>query len=309
MTTYIVSRLAQSIFVILGVTFVTFALMFLSGDPTALLVRENLSKEEIATFRHEMGFDEPWPVQYVKYLGRAIEGDFGKSFRYRRSVTALLVERMPATLLLAGSALLLAILIPIPLGVIAATHAGKWPDGAAMLFAVGGQAMPSFWLGIIVILVFGLRLRALPISGMGAGWDILPHLVLPAVTLSTYSIARNARLIRSGLLEVLGQDYIRTARAKGLSETIVVYRHALRNSLLSIVSIMGLEVGFLLGGAIVTETIFAWPGMGRLTIEAIQNKDIFLVQGAVTFMAIIFVIVNLAVDLLYTVIDPRIRYR
>lgn len=306
---YIASRLGQSIFVILGVTFVTFALMFLSGDPTALLVRENLSKAEIEAFRHEMGFDKPWPVQYAQYLGRAVQGDFGKSFRFRRPVTSVLLERLPATLLLAGAALLLAITVPIPLGIIAATHAGKWPDGLAMLFAVAGQALPSFWLGILVILIIGLRFRLLPISGMGTGWDILPHLVLPAVTLATYSIARNARLIRSGLLDVLGQDYVRTARAKGLRENTVVYRHALRNSLLSVISIMGLEVGFLLGGAIVTETIFAWPGMGRLTIDAINNKDIFLVQGAVTFLAIIFVLINLLVDLIYTIVDPRIRIR
>lgn len=306
---YIASRLGQSIFVILGVTFVTFALMFLSGDPTALLVRENLSKAEIEAFRHEMGFDKPWPVQYAQYLGRAVQGDFGKSFRFRRPVTSVLLERLPATLLLAGAALLLAITVPIPLGIIAATHSGRWPDGLAMLFAVGGQALPSFWLGILVILIFGLRFRLLPISGMGTGWDILPHLVLPAVTLATYSIARNARLIRSGLLDVLGQDYVRTARAKGLPERTVVYRHALRNSLLSVISIMGLEVGFLLGGAIVTETIFAWPGMGRLTIDAINNKDIFLVQGAVTFLAIIFVLINLTVDLIYTIVDPRIRIR
>lgn len=306
---YIASRLGQSIFVILGVTFVTFALMFLSGDPTALLVRENLSKAEIEAFRHEMGFDKPWPVQYAQYLGRAVQGDFGKSFRFRRPVTSVLLERLPATLLLAGAALLLAITVPIPLGIIAATHSGKWPDGLAMLFAVAGQALPSFWLGILVILIFGLRFRLLPISGMGTGWDIVPHLVLPAVTLATYSIARNARLIRSGLLDVLGQDYVRTARAKGLPERTVVYRHALRNSLLSVISIMGLEVGFLLGGAIVTETIFAWPGMGRLTIDAINNKDIFLVQGAVTFLAIIFVLINLSVDLIYTIVDPRIRIR
>lgn len=306
---YVASRLAQSVFVILGVTFVTFALMFLSGDPTALLVRENLSKQEIEAFRHEMGFDQPWPVQYVQYLGRAVQGDFGKSFRFRRPVTSILLERLPATLTLAGAALLLAILVPIPIGIFAATHAGKWPDGLAMIFAVGGQALPSFWLGILVILIFGLRLRILPISGMGTGWDVVPHLILPAITLATYSIARNTRLIRSGLLDVLGHDYVRTARAKGLRDNSVVYRHALRNSLLPIISIMGLEIGFLLGGAIVTETIFAWPGMGRLTIDAINNKDIFLVQGAVTFLAIIFVLVNLTVDLLYTVVDPRIRYR
>ena len=305
MFAYIASRLVQAILVILGVTFVTFALMYLSGDPAAVYADPNWTEQEIEAFRHEMGFDKPWPVQYANYIYKALQGDFGRSFRHRQPVLSLIVKRLPATLRLAFVAFLISIIVPLPLGIISAINRGRWPDITSMLFAIAGQSVPGFWLGIMLMLVFGLKLKILPISGM----ETPLHIVLPAVTLSTYSVARNARLVRSSLLEVLGEDYIRTARAKGLHERIVIYRHALRNSLLAVMSIVGLELGFLLGGAVITETVFAWPGLGRLTIQAIYGKDLPLVQGAVTFMAVIFVLVNLAVDLLYTVIDPRIRYR
>lgn len=305
MTGYIAGRLAQMVIVILGVTFVTFALMYLSGDPVLVFTGENWTQKEIEDFRREMGLDKPWIVQYVNYIFRAAQGDFGDSLRQRQPVLSLIIDRLPATLMLTSVALLISIIVPFPLGFISAINRGRWPDMMSMLFAVSGQSVPGFWLGIMLILVFGVKLRILPISGTGSAL----HLVLPAITLSTYSVARNARLVRSSLLEVIAEDYVRTARSKGLRERTVLWRHAFRNSLLAVTSVIGLELGYLLGGAVIVETIFAWPGLGRLTIQAINGKDIFLVQGAVIFMAIIFVIVNLGVDLLYTVLDPRIRYR
>ena len=305
MSQYIVGRLIQMVFVILGVTFITFALMYLSGDPALVYAQENWTAKEIEDFRQEMGFDKPWPVQYANYLIRAVQGDFGRSLRHRQPVFLLIKERLPATLRLGLVALVISIVIPFPLGVISAVNRGRWPDVSAMLFAVAGQSVPGFWLGIMLMLIVGLKLRLLPISGTGTA----AHMVLPALSMSTYSVARNARLVRSNLLEVLGEDYIRTARAKGLKERAVLWRHALRNSLLPVASMVGLQVGYLLGGSVITETIFAWPGLGRLTIQAIYGKDLLLVQGSVMMMAVIFVVVNLVVDLLYSVLDPRIRYK
>jgi peptide/nickel transport system permease protein len=304
MSGYVLGRLAQALVVILGVTFVTFSLMYLSGDPVAVLAGENWSQAEVDAFRREMGFDRPWLVQYRDFAVRAAQGDFGRSLRYRQPVFPLILERIPQTMLLASAALCLSILVAVPLGVVAATRRGTVADTVTMLVALVGQSMPGFWLGILIILIFGVRLRWLPVSGTGTLW----HLVMPALTLSAYSIARNARLVRSSLLDVLGRDYIRTARAKGLPEPRVVRRHALRNAMLAVTTIIGLELGFLLGGAVITETIFAWPGLGRLTIQAIYGKDLFLVQGAVMLMSVVFVLVNLAVDLLYSVLDPRVRY-
>lgn len=305
MFSYVVRRLLQSLVVVLGVTFVTFALMYVSGDPVAILAGEQWSRQEVDALRHELGFDRPWPIQYLGFLQGAVHGDLGMSFRHRQPVLPLILERLPATAVLAFSALTLGVGLALPLGVIAAVQRGRRADTAAILLALAGQSVPGFWLGIILIYVFGVKLRVLPISGMGTP----AHLILPAITLGAYSLARNSRLIRSAMLDVLGQDFVRTARAKGLHPRAVLLQHALRNSLLSFITIVGLELGFLLGGAVITEMVFAWPGLGRLTIQAIYGKDLFLVQGAVMFMAIVFVLVNVTVDVLYTLLDPRIRYQ
>ena len=301
---FLLRRALRAVLVVFGVTFATFAMMYLSGDPVYLYADPRASEADIEHLRKELGFDKPWPAHYVEFTSGILRGDLGTSLRYHEGVLDLLLARLPATLELTACALLLSVVIPLPLAIAAASFRGRWPDSVAMGLALLGQSVPSFWLGILLILLFGVKLRWLPISGMGG----ISHLVLPAVTLSTFAIARNARLLRSSLLEVLNLDYIRTARSKGLRETAVMYRHALKNSMLSVITVIGLQVGFLLGGSIIVETVFAWPGLGRLTIQAITGKDIPLVQGAVVFMALLFVLVNLLVDMSYTFFDPRIRY-
>ncbi len=304
MLKFVVARIVQSVFVVLGVTLVTFMLMFLAGDPVYLYADDRASAEEIAQLRRDLGFDRPWLVQYGNYVVGLAQGDLGRSLRYHAPVRDLILERLPATAQLALMALVIAVVAPVPLAIVAARNRGRWPDSLAMTLALVGQSLPNFWLGILLILLFGVHLRWLPISGSGTVW----HLVLPAITLSTFSAARNARLLRSSFLEVMSLDYIRTARSKGVSERRVFFGHALKNALLATVTVIGLDVGFLLGGSVIVETVFAWPGMGRLTIQAIYGKDLPLVQGAVTFMAFVFVLVNLAVDVAYTFLDPRVRY-
>ncbi|OGL59950.1 MAG: ABC transporter permease [Candidatus Tectomicrobia bacterium RIFCSPLOWO2_12_FULL_69_37] len=303
MGAYLVRRAVRAVLVIIGVSFISFAVLFLSGDPTDILVGEDWTREEVQRLRRDMGLDRPWIVQYARYAGRAVRGDFGESLRYRRPAFDLIAERLPATLELALVALLLSVILALPVGVLSAIHRGSLIDQGGMLFALVGQAMPVFWLGLMLILIFGVDLGWLPVSGRGT----LAHLTLPALALSTYSIARNTRVIRSSMLDVLGNEYITTARAKGLSEWIVVHLHALRNAMIPVVTIIGLEFGHLLGGAVIVETIFAWPGIGRLMIQAVYAKDFPLVQASVTITALIFVTLNFIVDLLYSVLDPRVR--
>jgi peptide/nickel transport system permease protein len=277
--------------------------MFLAGDPASAMVGEDWTREQVEAFRHQMGFDQPWYVQYGRFVGRAVRGDLGTSLRQHQPNLSLILDRMPATLELAAAAMLLSIVVAFPAGVISAARRHSWLDNAASLAAILGQSMPAFWLGIMLILIFGVGLRWTPVAGRGG----LDHLVLPALTLSAYPIARNARMVRSSMLEVLGQAYVTTARAKGLREIIVLIRHALRNALIPVVTLIGLEFGSLLGGAVITESIFAWPGVGRLTVQAIYGRDIPLVQAAVIVLAAIFVVINLVVDLCYMLLDPRIR--
>ncbi len=303
MGAYLFRRVVRAVVVVVGVSFISFAVLFLSGDPTDTMVGEDWTVEEVQSLRRDMGLDKPWLVQYALYVGRAVQGDFGESLRYRQPAFELIMERLPATLELAFVALVLSIVLAFPVGILSATQRGSPYDHGGMLLALLGQSMPVFWLGLMLILVFGVELRWLPISGR-SGWE---HLVLPAVALSTYSIARNARVVRSSMLEVLRHEYVKTARAKGLSEWVVVNVHALRNSMIPVVTIIGLEFGHLLGGAVIVETIFAWPGVGRLLIHAVYAKDFPLVQASVTITALMFVSVNLVVDLLYSVLDPRVR--
>ena len=305
MKSYLLRRLWQSLLVIFGVSVVVFLILHLTGDPAALMLPPDATAEDIAKFRHDMGFDDPVAVQYVRFLKGAVRGDFGQSIRHGEPAMGLVVERLPATFELAGAGLVIALALAIPAGIVSAVRRNTSIDYISTVVALLGQAMPTFWLGIMLILVFSVRLNWLPSSGRG---DV-EHLILPAITLGLFTTARITRLTRSGMLEVLGQDYIRTARAKGMGEPPVVWKHALKNAAIPIVTIVGIELGTLLGGSVITETIFAWPGVGRLSVQAIFNRDYPVVQSAVFLLASTFVIVNFLVDVVYTYLDPRIRIR
>jgi len=298
-----VSRLIQGVIVVIGITLITFLATFLTGDPAALMLGEGASTEEIAEFRSTMGFDRPLYVQYGEFLSKAVRGDFGQSLYYKRSNIELVMERLPNTVKLAAIALVFSLVAAIPLGILAARLHNTWGDTLIMLFGLIGQAMPSFWFGLMMMLLFSVRLRVLPVSGMGT-WK---NYVMPAIALSTFPLAQNLRMMRSSMLEVLGDDYIKTARSKGLSEVRVYCKHALKNSLKPVITQVGLQMGTFLGGAVVIETIFAWPGIGRLAVQAIQFKDFPLLQTVVAFLGIAFVLVNFLVDIVYSLIDPRVR--
>lgn len=300
---YVVRRLIQTVLVVLMVSALSYSFMYLSGDPAAVMAAPDWTREQVDQFRHQMGFDRPWYSQYADYLFSVLHGDFGVSLRQNQPTLKLVTDRLPATLQLAASAMILAIVLSLPIGVLSATRRRTIVDHGAMMFALLGQSIPGFWLGLMLVLVFAVGLRWLPVAGFGD----LAHLVLPATSLAMFSVARNARMVRSSMLEVLSQDYIRTARSKGLRPWTVLARHSLRNALIPVVTLIGLEFGTLLGGAVIIETVFAWPGVGRLMIQAIAGKDFPLVQAGVTILATTFVLINLATDLLYTVIDPRIR--
>ncbi len=305
MIVYLLRRLAQSVLVLLGVSFVVFFILYLTGDPALVLLPPDATAEDVREFRARMGFNDPFIVQYGRFLGGALRGDFGQSVRHGEPAFHLVLERLPATFELSGAALLIALMLAIPAGVVSAVRRNSVTDYVATVVALLGQSMPTFWLGIMLILIFSVQLNVLPSSGRGG----IEHLLLPAVTLGLFTTARITRLTRSGMLEVLNQDYIRTARAKGVSGPPVVWKHALKNAAIPIVTIVGIELGTLLGGSVITETIFAWPGVGRLSVQAIYNRDYPVVQAAVFLLASTFVLVNLVVDLLYTYLDPRIRLR
>jgi peptide/nickel transport system permease protein len=305
MRSYLLRRGWQSLLVLFGVSVVVFLILHLTGDPAALLLPPDATAEDLAKFRTAMGFDDPVAVQYLRFLRGAVRGDFGQSLRHGEPAMELVVERLPATFQLAGAGLLIALCLAIPAGIVSAVRRNTAVDYVSTVLALLGQAMPTFWLGIMLILVFSVRLNWLPSSGRGS----IEHLVLPAITLGLFTTARITRLTRSGMLEVLGQDYIRTARAKGVSEPPVVWKHALKNASIPIVTIVGIELGTLLGGSVITETIFAWPGVGRLSVQAIFNRDYPVVQAAVFLLATTFVLLNFLVDVVYTYLDPRIRLR
>ena len=305
MTTYLVRRLAQSLVVLLGVSFVVFFILHLTGDPAAVLLPPDASAEDLQRFRQMMGFNDPFVVQYGRFLRGALQGDFGQSIRHGEPAFGLVVERMPATFELSGAALVIALALAIPAGIVSAVRRNTTVDYVSTVVALLGQSLPTFWLGIMLILVFSVHWGWLPSSGRGSP----DHLILPAITLGLFTTARIARLTRSGMLDVLNQDFIRTARAKGVSDPPVVWKHALKNAAIPIVTIVGIELGTLLGGSVITETIFAWPGVGRLSVQAIYNRDYPVVQAAVFLLASTFVLVNLVVDILYTYLDPRIRLR
>jgi ABC-type dipeptide/oligopeptide/nickel transport system permease component len=302
---YLVQRLVQGLFVLLGVTTIVFALTFVAGDPVATLAPLEATPEERTAFAHNMGLDRPIPVQYVDFLAHAARGDLGMSYSSHEPAMGEVLDRLPATILLTAAAVLFALVVSVPLGLLAAINHGGWIDVVARLFAFLGQSIPVFLLGVGLIIVFGVDLHWLPSSGTGS-WK---NLVMPAVAVGSFSAAVLARLLRSSLLEVLSQEYIRTAYAKGLRGSVVVVRHALRNAALPFITMLGLQVGFLLSGAVVAETIFAYPGVGRLAVEAISRKDVPVIQSFVIVAAVIVVVANLFVDVVYTRIDPRIRLR
>jgi peptide/nickel transport system permease protein len=299
----VAGKVLTAVIVLFFVATAAFFLVRLSGDPVKLILPPDATAQQESTLRASLGLDRPLLTQYLDYLGGLPRLHLGTSLVYDQPVADVLLARVPATLELAGAALLLALLIAIPAGTFAALRRGRAGDTGVMTGVLVGQSTPAFWVGILLILVFAVRLQVLPASGYG-GFE---HLVLPAVTLAVYSVAVIARLLRTSLIDVLGADYIRTARAKGLGTGGVVLAHGLRNAALPVVTVVGLEVGSLLGGAILTEQVFSWPGLGRLTVEAIQNRDFPLVQAAVLFFAATFVVVNLLVDLSYTLLDPRVR--
>jgi peptide/nickel transport system permease protein len=305
MKIFLARRLAQSLLVLLGVSFIVFFILYLTGDPALVLLPPDSSEEDVQKFRQAMGFNDPFIVQYGRFLVGALHGNFGQSVRHGEPAFNLVVERMPATFELSGAALLVALCLAIPAGIVSAVKRNTILDYISTVVALLGQSMPTFWLGIMLILLFSVQLQWLPSSGRGD----FRHLVLPAITLGLFTTARITRLTRSGMLEVLSQDYIRTARAKGVSDPPVVWKHALKNAAIPIVTIVGIELGTLLGGSVITETIFAWPGVGRLSVQAIYNRDYPVVQAAVFLLATTFVLVNVVVDVLYTYLDPRIRLR
>jgi len=302
---WIASRLLQTVLVVFLSLTAVFGMVRLSGDPVLLFMPMDIQAKDVNEYRERLGFNDPLLVQYARFMRGAVRGDFGESLRYRRDALGLVLERLPATLLLAGTAMLLTLALAVPLGVATAVRRDGAVDHAGTVLMALGQATPGFWLGLMLIYLFAVQLRWLPTGGMGG----LAHLVMPAVVLAAFYAARVARLTRSALLEALGEDYVLTARAKGLAERRVIGKHALRNSAIPIVTLAGLEAGQLLGGAVVTETIFAWPGLGRLTVQALLNRDFPVVMAAVSFPSIVYTLMNLVVDLLYSWLDPRVRLK
>ena len=333
MLSYIIKRVLGVIPVLLCVSMLVFGfLRLIPGDPALIMLGERATEENIARVREQLGLNRPVYEQYLTFLGNALRGDLGRSVLRQEPVAQEILRRFPATIELALAAILIAIMVGIPAGVISAVRRGSWFDGTSMLVALTGVSMPIFWLGLMLIYLFAVVLHLLPTGGrLDAGtqlapitnlvlvdallrWNIpvfvegLRHLLLPALALGTIPMAIIARMTRSSMLEVLGQDYIRTAHAKGLMGRTVVIRHALRNAWLPIITVVGLQVGILLSGAILTETVFSWPGIGRWLVDAIYARDYPIVQGVTLVIALIFVVVNLSVDILYALVDPRIRF-
>ena len=315
MSRYILQRLFGLVGVLFGVSIVLFLALHLApGDPAQLLLGPLVRPDDLARLREELGLDRPLPIQYVTWLGHVLQGDLGRSIASHRPVLIEIVERFQATALLAGASLLISAVVGITVGVLAAINRGGWIDRASMVLALISMSTPSFWLGMVFIIVFSLVLGVLPGSGMisprgdGGVLDVLAHLILPALTLAAVPTAVISRLTRSSMLEVIGLDYVRTARGKGLSEQRLVLRHVVPNALIGVATLVGIEAGYLLAGAVLVETVFAWPGLGSLLVTSILKRDFPLVQGGVMLIALSYVLINLATDLAYAYLDPRIRY-
>lgn len=306
MLKYILKRLLYAVFVLWGVATIVFFLVRLTGDPIAIMLPPDATQEQIDQLTATFGLDKPYLEQYVRYLQNLLQLNFGYSLRYYQPVFGLIMERMPATIKLAGTAMLFALLLAIPAGIIAALKRGSVLDQGIMALLMVGQSMPVFWVGILMIMFFSVRLGWFPTGGYGDGG--LRYVFLPAVALGMHYMALTARLLRSSLIGVMNTDYVRTARAKGLIPKKVITRHALQNALLPTVTVIGLQIGGLLGGSIVTETVFAWPGVGQLLVQSISFRDFPMIQACVILLAGVFILVNLLVDILYVFIDPRISF-
>jgi len=306
MFVYFLRRLLLMIPVILGVILVvTATLDFIPGDPAELLLGQFATPESIQTLSHELNLDQPFFIRYLRYVGDLFRGNLGQSITLKRAVSEEIMETLPATLELTGVSMLLVLVVSIPLGTLVAAKPNSVLDNIVRLFSLAGLSMPVFWTGIVLILLFSVNLRLFPVGGYGG----LRHLLLPAVTLASASIGMVTRMVRSSVMEVLSEEYITSARAKGLKEWTVLFKHALRNGLIPVVTVLGSQVGQMMGGAILTESVFAWPGLGRLTVHAIFRRDFVLIQGVVVVLALIYVLVNLLVDLSYALINPRISYQ
>jgi peptide/nickel transport system permease protein len=300
---YVLGRLASGVIVILLALTAVFFMLRLSGDPVLLLAPMDTSRADLDEIRERMGFNDPLVVQFGRFMGDALQGDFGDSSRERRPAVEVVLGRLPATLQLGATSLVISILVGVPLGVVSAVRHGTGWDKLARVISVAGQAIPGFWLGVLLIMLFSVELGWLPTSGRGTA----EHIIMPAITLAALSTARYARLTRSTMLDVLGQDYIRTARAKGLTGWIVLTRHAMKNASVSLITMTGLEVGRLIEGAVVVEQVFAWPGMGRVTVQALLNRDFAVVTAAVMLFAVMYTLLNLLADLAYGWANPQVR--
>ncbi len=301
---YILKRLWHTVYVTVGISIMSFFFIHLSGDPVMLMLPPDATHAEIETLRQQLGFNDPLPLQYWRFASRAVRGDLGTSLYHRVPAVNLVLERLPASLELAGAAMLISLVVSIPLGIISAIKRGSLWDVSSMLGALLGLSMPHFWLGIMLILVFSVTLGWLPTSGRGT----LAQLIMPSLALGLSLMAMFARLTRSVMLEVLSQDYVRTARAKGLVEKLVIGKHALKNAMIPLVTVAGMQFGFLIGGTVIIETVFAWPGVGRLVVQAIFSRDYPLVQASVMVLAVLFVLMNLITDLIYLYLDPQISF-
>jgi len=302
---YVLRRLFEAVPVILAVTFIVFvSVRLIPGDPARTIAGLEASDATVEAIREDLGLDRPVLAQYLTFMSDLVTGDLGTSYYYGTSVTEEVARRFPATLLLAAAGLALSILIGVGIGTVSAVKRGTWLDRGTLIFAIAGVSMPSFWLALVLIIVFAVNLGWLPAGGYGT-WR---HLILPSLTLGLFGAGTIARLTRSSVLEVLRQDYVRTARSKGLPFRAVLIKHALRNAMVPVVTLLGLQLGAFLSRAVVTETVFGWPGIARLTVTAVLDRDFPLIQGSVLWLAIVFIATNLAVDLVYAAIDPRIRY-
>jgi peptide/nickel transport system permease protein len=300
---YVLGRLISGAIVVFLALTAVFFMLRLSGDPVLLFAPMDTARTDLDEIRERMGFNDPLAVQYGRFMSDAFQGDFGDSTRERRPAMDVVVERLPATLQLGGAALLISIVVGLPLGILSATRHGSVWDKLSRVISVAGQAIPGFWLGLLLILFFSVQLNWLPTSGRGG----FQHMILPSVTLAALSTARYARLTRSTMLDVLGQDYIRTAKAKGLAGQIILWRHALKNASISLITMTGLEIGRLIEGAVIVEQVFAWPGMGRVTVQALLNRDFAVVMASVVLFAIMYTVANLLADLAYGWANPQVR--
>lgn len=311
MFAFIIKRFLQMIPVLIGITLVTFLLMnVVGGDPVMQLIDERsagMSEEAIANIRKQWGLDQPLPVQYLRFVTNAVQGDLGRSFVSREEVAPAIMERLPATMKLGLASLLFAVIVGVGVGTFAAAKRGSWFDTTSMVVALAGVSVPVFWLGLLLMYVFAVNWKVLPASGYGDGQ--IKYLIMPAFALGSGITAVIARITRSAMLNVIRAEYVTTARSKGLSESMVVVKHALRNALIPVITIVGVQMGNVLSGAVITETIFNWPGVGRLLVDSINKRDLPMVQGTMVFMAILFALVNLLVDMAYASVDPRVRYQ